>query len=577
MKKRILAMLLCLCMFAALLSGCGQNAPADQPANETAPADSSTPEKPQGGSTENAPDGAPETAAPKKHVDVLRIGTTYANDTFSVFSQGGAMGRVNYNCFVNLNFWAFDENGQLSTDGCFFRSWEVSEDDTQLTLTYDLNGLNWHDGQPVTEDDILFTFDFWKAQNYPLFLHIEKVELRGDNTCVVTFDSKMAFSFMNQSTLMYPIMPKHIWEGVEKPSDYDGEDRWIGCGPYKLVEIDMDAQVSYYESVGENYPLGEITVDKVELHSFDNQASLIPAMLNDEIDVMYGYSSGLDTTLLPLIANDPNIDPGQSLNSATYQLMFGFNQYPTDQLPIRQAIAAALDYEQLKATLAGDYGMISSTGAVSPVCLGFDDTLPLNQRDLAKAAAILDEAGYLDLDGDGFRELPDGEQMTIRIGLQATNDIYKRNAEIISTNLAQAGIRAVVDEETISNADYRTSQRMNGEYDIWLSMTTVGMAVWGGVAHYAAAVTITSGQRFGTYADPEYLAAYDAMSESTNYDEYIAAFKDIQRMNSEAVPVIAFTIMSQFYPYRTDAIEGWTYYPAWGVINVDTWYNATAK
>ena len=529
MKKRMLAMLLCLCMLTAMVIGTGQSAAA-------------------------------EDHAEKKHVDVLRIGTTYANDTFSVFSQGGAMGRVNYNCFVNLNFWAFNENGELTTDGCFFRSWEVSEDDTQLVLTYDLEGLNWHDGQPVTEDDILFTFDFWKAQNYPLFLHIENVELLGDNSCRVTFDSEMAFSFMNQSTLMYPIMPKHIWENVEKPSDYDGEDRWIGCGPYKLVEIDMDAQVSYYESVGENYPLGEITVDKVELHSYDNQSSLIQAMLNDEIDVMYGYSAGLDTTLLPLIANNPDIDPGQSLNSATYQLMFGFNQYPTDQLPIRRAIAAALDYELLKSTLAGEYGETSSTGAVSPVCLGFDETLPLNRRDLDKAAEILDEAGYVDVDGDGFRELPNGEQMSIRIGLHRADEIV-----------------AAVRLETISNADYRTSQRMNGEYEIWLSMTTVGMAVWGGVAHYAAAVTITSGQRFGTYADPAYLAAYDMMSRSTNYDEYIAAFRDLQRMNSEDVPVIAFAIMSQFYPYRTDAIEGWTYYPAWGVINVDTWYNATAK
>jgi peptide/nickel transport system substrate-binding protein len=201
----------------------------------------------------------------------------------------------------------------------------------------------------------------------------------------------------------------------------------------------------------------------------------------------------------------------------------------------------------------------------------------MNSRDLAKAAKVLDEAGYVDVDGDGFRELPDGEQMSIRIGLQSVNDLYKRNAEIIQTNLAEVGIRAVVDEETISNADYRTAQRMEGQYDMWLSMTTSGMATWGGVAHYAASVTITSGQRFGTYADPDYLAAYNAMSESTNYDEYVAAFKDIQRMNYEDIPVIAFAVESIFYPYRTDAITGWTNYPARGVINTSTWYTAVAK
>lgn len=559
MRTKIIAMLLCACMLTTFLSGCGSNQGSTSP-TETPPA---TPAE----TVENT--GA-------KNVELLRIGMLKANDTFSIFSQNGAFGLMNYNGFVVLNFWHFDENAELSSEGCFFRSWEVSDDGMSITLTYDIENLYWHDGVAVTDEDVIFSFEFWKAQNYPLFLQIDNVEIPQSGTCIITFNSPIAFSFMNQSTLMYHFMPKHIWENIENPGQYDGENASIGCGPYKLVNIDADAQVSYYEAVA-NYPLGEITVDKVELHSFDNSASLIQAMINNEIDVMYNYSSGLESTLVPLVENDPNIDLGQSLNSATYQMMFGFNQYPTDQIAIRKAISYALDYELLRDTIAGEHGQVASTGAVSPVCLGYDPSLPQNVRDLNKAAEILDEAGYIDVDADGFRELPDGSPMTIRIGLQTVSDFYKRNAEIIQINLAEVGIRTEVDEKTISDADYRTAQRMNGEYDLWLSMTTVGMASWGGVAHYAAAVTITSGQRFGTYADPEYLAAYDAMSQSTNYDEYIAAFQNIQRMNSEAVPVIALSVMSTFFPYRTDAITGWIDYPSWGVINCSTWYRAVAK
>ena len=110
MNKRILAMLMVLCMAVSLLSACGSKS-AETEAPATTAATSAT--------------SAPETLAPTepegpKHVDVLRIGTTYANDTFSVFSQNGAFGRMNYNSFVNLTFWAFDENNQLSTQGCFF-------------------------------------------------------------------------------------------------------------------------------------------------------------------------------------------------------------------------------------------------------------------------------------------------------------------------------------------------------------------------------------------------------------------------------------------------------------------------
>ena len=562
MSKKLIALLLCLSMVITLFAGCGSSK-----AEEAAPP-----------TAEKAPAAAETVAAEPevKHVEVLRIGTTYANESFSVWTTNGAFGRMNYHSFTNLCFWSFDENNELDTDGTFFRSWEISEDNTVLTLNYDLTDLYWHDGTPVSDADVLFSMNFWTARKYPLFLHFTNLEILETGKIQLTVDTPMAFSFLNQTSQMYFIMPEHIWGNVEDPNTYDEADKSIGCGPFKLVDIDYDAQVSYYEAV-ENYPLGEVTVDKVELHSYDNEASLIQAMINNEIDVMYGYSNGLDTTLLPLIENIDVIDAGQSLNSATYQMMFGFNQYPTDQLPIRQAVAYSLDYELLCSTLGGDYGQIASTGAVSPACLGYDDSLPMNSRDLDKAAKVLDEAGYVDVDGDGFRELPDGEQMSIRIGLQSVNDLYKRNAEIIQTNLAEVGIRAVVDEETISNADYRTAQRMEGQYDMWLSMTTSGMATWGGVAHYAASVTITSGQRFGTYADPDYLAAYNAMSESTNYDEYVAAFKDIQRMNYEDIPVIAFAVESIFYPYRTDAITGWTNYPARGVINTSTWYTAVAK
>ena len=67
------------------------------------------------------------------------------------------------------------------------------------------------------------------------------------------------------------------------------------------------------------------------------------------------------------------------------------------------------------------------------------------------------------------------------------------------------------------------------------------------------------------------------MSKSTNYDEYIAAFSDIQKMNSEDVPVVVLAIMSTFFPRHNDTITGWIDYPAWGVINCKTWYNADAK
>lgn len=550
MKKRLTALLLALTLTVGTLTGCGAG---EETSAET------------------------KSEASGGHVDVLRIGTTYPNDTFSLFSSDGAYGRMNYNAFVGLNFWNFDENAQLSSDGCFFRDWEVSEDATQLTLTFDTTDLYWHDGEAVTGEDVVFTFEYYKKQNYPLFLHMTEITLLDEQTMQVTFDSEMAFSFMNQATLMYKILPKHIWENVENPETYAGEDAAIGCGPYRLVSVDQDAQVSYYEVV-ESFPLGEVTVDKVEIHSYDNQSALMMAMTGNEIDVMYGYSASLDTTLLGMIEGNADIDKGESVNTATYQIMFGFNKQPTDDLDFRMAVRYALDYELFNQSLSGGYGEVANQGAVSPAALGYDDSLEKNVRDVEKAKSILDEAGYVDVDGDGFREYPDGSAMNVSIGLQnGKNEIYKRIAEMIQIHLAEVGIQTTIDQQTISNADYATQLRMEGTYEIYIGMTTVGIAAWTGIASYLADVTITSGQHFGTYDDPEYIAAYNEMSASRNYDEYTEAFKKIQAMNASDCPGIALAIMKTFYPYRTDRITGWINYPAWGVINAKTWYSVTTK
>ena len=561
--KRLLTLLLAAVMLLSLLSACGgnNNAPSNGGASDQTPP-----------SQENQPPAEPES----NHVETLRIGTLYANDTFSAYSQSGAYGRMNYNGLSQLNFWRRDSDESVTGEYCFFNSWDISEDNTQLTLHFDkLGSLYFHDGEPVTIDDVVFSFEFYKGQKSSWFLKITDIEVLDETSIRLTFDSNYAFSFLNEVKLQYYILPKHIWENVEDPAKYTGEDAAIGCGPYKLVKIDADAQVSYYEAV-ENYPIGgELTVDKVELRTYDSQSALVMAMVNGEIDAMYAYSDPIDTTLLPLFENDANIDRGESMETGPMHIVFGFNQYPTNDLPFRQAVRKALDYDLLRDSLTGGYGIIANEGAVSPMNMGYLADLPELGRDLEAAASILEDAGYVDVDSDGFRELPDGGQMDVKIALQSGSETYKRIAEILTNNLAEAGIRVSVDEETISNSDYTNQLRNDGAYEIYIGQTTTGRAQWTGVVNYVA--DIMSNKKWGTYGDQAYLDAYNGMLYATSYEDYIRAFQTAQRINSEQCPVICLAIANAYYPYRTDAITGWEYYPAWGVINNATWYTVTAK
>lgn len=73
------------------------------------------------------------------------------------------------------------------------------------------------------------------------------------------FSKADAYSYMANGATSQSVLPKHIWEKVDAPSDYAAEDAAIGCGPYKLVSYDLDAGTSYYEAVPQNSYLGELT------------------------------------------------------------------------------------------------------------------------------------------------------------------------------------------------------------------------------------------------------------------------------------------------------------------------------
>ena len=520
--------------------------------------------------------------AAAENVDVLRIGGTYANDVFSAWSQAGAYGQANYHSFSQLNLWRVDENGELTGDGCFIKRWDVSGDNKSLTLHFDpLGTLMWHDGTPVTMDDVLFTFEHYKKHNVAKYQTMTSVEPVSDTSIRLTFSEPTAFGFMYGTTLTSYLLPKHIWENVEDPRTYREADAVIGCGPFKFVSVDQDAQISYYEAV-EDYPIGEITIDRIELKSYDNQAAILMAIRNNEVDVMYCYSASLDTSLLPTIASDSSVDRGESIDKGTVQLIFGFDTFPTNDFNFRKGVSHALDYELISQTISGGYGEVASTGAASPAQMGFADGFPKNTQDIEKANEYLDQGGFIDIDNDGIRELPDGSQMDVKVLIYYyPPDLvpkYKRIVEIMQINLAEVGVRISADEQSMAdNRDYILDTIRNNRYELWIGSTTISTATWGGIANYVADLPDLSGQFFGTYRDPAYLDAYTRMLTSTNYDDYRQAYSDAQTINSDETTAIVLDISRVFYPYRTDKITGWINYPGMGAVHGATWYNTVAK
>ena len=289
---------------------------------------------------------------------------------------------------------------------------------------------------------------------------------------------------------------------------------------------------------------------------------------------MYDYSNSLNATMVDSITGVEGLDPGMSDNPGNYQLVFGFNEQPTDDLTFRKAVRAALDYELLRVTIGGEDGQIPHAGIVAPPNNGFDGSLPELAQDVDEANALLDEGGYVDADGDGWRDMPDGSELNVLITPQYNKTrqaLYLRIAEVLKTNLEAVGVQTTMDEESVRNSDHATEVRKQGTYELYIGYTSPGVAMYDTAFMYM--IGDNDNNRWGTCLLPEFVAAYEAKKTAGSYEAYNAAMKELQALADEQVVGLALCWDKAYFPYRTDHYEGWTNFPGWGVINYKTWFS----
>ena len=548
--KKLIALVVAISLVLGLLAACTTSQTTPQPTPQDPPANTG------------------------KHVSLLRVGTTYQMEGFNVMGANGSFRRMAYNSFTVAPFVERDENGQPSP--CFMTEWEISDDLTVLTGTFATDqGIIFHDGTPVTMDDVIFSIEYrLNVVKDSIWTGLIRVERIDETHARLIFDGPYAYRTLGSIAQFGYVYPKHIWENVTDYLNYAEEDAVIGCGPYKLVNIDRDAQIISYEKVADTYLGREITVDRVDVHSYSSLDSLAMALINGEVDAMYNFGDSLDPSLRPTITGVDGLNPGTSMCTGGYQLVFGFNVAPTNDIKFRQAATYALDYELLATVIGGEDGEIAGTGIISPANIGFNASLPKNQQDQERAKKTLDDAGYIDANGDGWRELPGGGELVISIAPYYNPEksaLYLRMIEIISSNLGEIGVKAVLDEEAVRNSAYNQSVRTSAEYQMYVSYTTPASASYRTAIMYVLSVA-GSGAGWGSCTDPKALAAYEDAMNSGSTEEYAQKVYKLQELNGEQFFGVALAWGPVYFPYRTDKIGGWVYVDGWGPINCLTWY-----
>jgi peptide/nickel transport system substrate-binding protein len=300
--------------------------------------------------------------------------------------------------------FALDRNLQVKPQ--MVDTWTVSDD--KLTWTFTLrDGLEWHDGAPVTAEDCVASLKRWSARDgmgQKLMSFVASLEPSGPKTFVMKLREPygLVLSTLGKPTSNVPfMMPKRIAETDPNKQITDP----TGSGPFifrkeewKPGEKAVYVKNAKYKPRAEppsGFAGGKVPkVDRVEWVWIGDSQTAVNALINGEID----FIEAPPHDLLPLVANDPNIEL-LVIAPMGRQYAFRFNvlHKPFDNAKVRQAVAYALNQKDfLDATIGNPKYYVTCKsiypcGSPLETTKGWDDKIG---SDIAKAKALLTEAGY---------------------------------------------------------------------------------------------------------------------------------------------------------------------------------------
>jgi peptide/nickel transport system substrate-binding protein len=345
-----------------------------------------------------------------------------------------------WNCWA----WDFDDQNDarpvLVTEIPSVENGGISEDGTVITLTL-RDDLVWSDGEPLTANDFVFTYQMiidpgnTVASTNP-YDQMASVEAPDDRTVVITFNEPYAPWL---GTLWHGLLPAHILQPIFDEEGTIDNAEWnraptVGCGPYNLTEWESGSFTSFVAN--QNYWLGQPKINEIFIRFVPDDASQIAAMQagDGDLGTFFAYSDvpSLEAAEIEVL----RVFSGY--NEGWYFYLDPENGHPALQDPnVRKALAMAFDRFSLNQDLL--------LGLTEPASTYWDNT-PYNDPsleaypyDLEEANRLLDEAGWVDTNGDGVRD-KDGVELSLTYG-STTREVRVDTQAVAQQQLAEAGVQ----------------------------------------------------------------------------------------------------------------------------------------
>ncbi len=416
----------------------------------------------------------------------------------------GTLNRNFYSGTYDAEILGYFDEALLDSDGDYLitnngaAEYELSEDNKTLTLTIK-DGVNWQDGEPVKTSDLLYSYELLGHPDYagnrydfmienvegmPAYNAGETEEISGIE---IVDDQEMKFTFTEATPSILSgfwsyATPRHhtgdVMAGDLTIQEFESSDTIrvnpLGFGPYKIDKIVPGESVLY--SRNDDYWRGKPALKSI-VQKIVSPATIVESVKNGDVDIASIPADQYETV--------KDVDNIELLAQVDYAYTYiGFKQGKWDaeknenitdpdakmaSKELRQAMWHAMDNETIGEKLY--HGLrFPATSLIIPVFDSFhDENIEGRMYDPEKAKELLDEAGFEDVDGDGFREDQDGEELVINFISMSGGETAEPIVQAYMQNWADVGLKVELVDGRLHdfNAFYDMVENDDPKIDIY--------------------------------------------------------------------------------------------------------------
>jgi peptide/nickel transport system substrate-binding protein len=457
------------------------------------------------------------------------------------------------------------------------------ENNTDYIFTLKENIL-WHDGEPLTADDIIFTIKLIQDPKYasPIRLNWQGVTIEKLDDRRVVFKLTTPYSpFLENTTV--GILPKHIWENVAPASFPLAEANLqpIGSGPYKFEKFQKDSSgnIQFYNLlINDRYYNQLPFVERIVFRFFESENEAIESFKNSEATGM-GFLSGFNSDQLE---NHVNADIYSFFLPRYFAVFLNQDNAPAlAEKKVREALVLATDRDEIIDIATGGRG-IPAYGPIVRELLGYNPKLEESHKfSIEEANKALDSDNWIDETGDGFREKklagnPDFTPLEVHLTTVQWPEL-EIVTRILKEQWGKIGVKVILDTFTLG--ELQQEYILPREYDALLFGQVVGIDP-DPFSFWHSSQKRDPGLNLSLYenetVDKLLEEARQTLDSQARSDKYLLFQEEI----SKDIPAIFLYTPSYLYPLHAKVQgvgEGKIADPSWRFADIDQWYMETKR